>query len=124
MTGPAGVSCELALNQQARRADERLGWEVIIHNPGPTAFALSRSREMLVSVATPGGTLYVSKQSLEGITIPTELVPESELRLPGVWQIPLDAPPGVYAITVSIPGGLQSMARRFEVVRPVRGEAP
>ncbi|MCE5237039.1 hypothetical protein LLH23_00925 [bacterium] len=124
VTGRAGVSCELVLNQQARAAGERLGWELVIHNPGPTILVLPQSKEMLVSVAAPGGALYVSKQSLPDETTLRELAPEAEQRLPGAWPIPTDAPAGTYAITVSLAEGLQSMARRFEVVRPVRGEAP
>ncbi len=124
VTGPAGVSCQLVLHEQARAAGERLGWELVVHNPGPTNLIFPQTREMLVSVAAPGGALHVSKQSLSSKTPLPQLGPEAEQRFPGAWRVPLDAPAGTYAITVSLAEGLQSLARRFEVVRPVRGEAP
>jgi hypothetical protein len=125
VTGREGVSCLLLLHRQECAAGQRLLWELVIHNPGPTGLALPSGAQMLVSVASPGGGLYVSKQSLPQQIYGFVVAAQGEWRAVGTWVIPADAPSGTYAITVSLGdglNGLRSYRRHFEVVRPVSGE--
>ena len=123
VTGAAGVSCELVLNQQACAPGDQLGWELVIHNPGPGSLSLRLPEQMLLSVAAPGGQLYVSKQSVLLKTLAPPVPAQDERRLYGEWRVPADAPMGTYSIIVSLDEGLRSTVRHFEVVRSVSSDA-
>jgi len=124
VTGREGVSCLLVLHQRECAPGQRLRWELVIHNPGPSTLALPGGGQMLVSVAAPGNLLYVSQQSSSIQTHESEVPAQGEWRAAGEWRIPVDAPTGAYAITVALSGDLRSYRRHFEVVQSVSGGAP
>jgi len=119
VTGRQGVSCLLVLQQHTCNAGRPLPWELVIYNPGPTALALPRVENLLVSVASPGGSMYLTQQSLHSRTCPDSVPAQDEWRVAGEWRVPEDAPPGTYAMTVALDGDLRSYRRHFEVSRPI-----
>lgn len=116
LTGAEGVSCRLVLDELTRAPGQTLTWEVVIYNPGPTMLTLPHQREMLVSVAAPGGSLYISKQSYGWLTEAPSIAANDELTLSGSWTVPADGVPGTYFVVVRLADVLRTSVRRCEVV--------
>jgi hypothetical protein len=124
VAGREGASCVLVLNAVTRRPGDKLSWEVVIRNPGPGNLPLSGDASVAVSIATPGGQILMIKQSSVMKTLPQALAADAELRLPGAWNVPTDAPAGTYSLTASVAAGLQTYAEHFLVVSLRDGPTP
>lgn len=101
--GLAGVTCRLTLQKQQYRPCEAVRYDLLLANPQATRVVLGEQSEWLVSIAAPGGNIYVIKQSFPWQTKERgALAAGEQMTLQGVWRVPADAEAGTHALTARL----------------------